>query len=78
MASFTLRLDDTFKGELEKMAKRKNQSVNELIVNYLRLGKMFDFYTTEDSQVLIRNAKGFDKGEQIVVPIKEIVGVEAS
>lgn len=73
MAAFNLRMDNDFKAALEKIAKQKDVSVNQLIVNYLRLGKMIDSYTIEDSQVMIKNAKGFPD-ETVIVPVQEIVG----
>jgi len=72
MSTFTLRMDDNFKAQLEKIAEERGQSVNQLIINYLHLGLLIDAYTDADSQVLIKNAKGF-KNEQVIVPVKEVV-----
>ena len=72
MSTFTLRMDDNFKAQLEKIAEERGQSVNQLIINYLHLGRLIDAYTDSDSQVLIKDAKGF-KNEQVIVPVKEVV-----
>ena len=67
-------MDDNFKSQLDALAKEKGKSVNELIINYLRLGKMVDHYTDKSSIVSIRGAVGFEKDQPVIVPVKEIVG----
>lgn len=73
MAAFNLRMDDNFKITLEKLAKEKGKSVNELINNYLRLGKLIDSYTMDQSQFLIKDAKGYPD-ETVIVPVQDIIG----
>ncbi|MEO1133277.1 MAG: DUF6364 family protein [Cyanobacteria bacterium J06639_1] len=67
-AKFNLRLDETLKNQLQAHAERRGKSLNQLLSDYLQYSSLLDKLTDENSQVVIKRAKGYDENQEVVVP----------
>lgn len=73
MSTFSLRIDDNLKERLQKIAEDRRLSLNALLVDYIQLGGTLANYVDGDSQVTIKDAKGF-KGETVLLPVQQMLG----
>lgn len=68
MSAFTLRLNDTFKKKLEAKARAQQKSLNQVINELLTFGSLIDELTNDQSKIVIRDAKGYEPQQEVVVP----------
>lgn len=73
MQTFTLRLNDAFKKKIEQRAKAEHKSMNQAVNDLINVGILIDELTDESSKVVIRNAKGFEPGQEVIVPVQQIL-----
>ena len=74
MSTYSLRIDNDLKARLEKRAKESNKSLNQLLVEYINIGRTLDKYVDKDSQVLVKHATGFAPDQPILIPVSEMLG----
>ena len=74
MSTFSLRIDDGLKAQLEARAKAANKSLNQLLTDYINVGRTLDKYVSSDSQVLVKKAVGFDANQPVLIPVAEMLG----
>lgn len=66
--TISLRLNDDFKKKIEAKAREKNKSMNQLINELLTFSSLIEELTDENSKIVIRDAKGFNSEQEVVVP----------
>ena len=74
MSTYSLRMDDDLKRRLEARAKEKDKSLNQLLVDYINLGRTMDKYVSPDSQVVVKHATGFPPDQPVLIPVSEMLG----
>jgi hypothetical protein len=70
--AITVRVSDDYRKEIDAIALREGKSINEVINNFLKIGSLVSKYVDQDSQVIVKHAKGFDDNEQVLLPIYEM------
>jgi hypothetical protein len=74
MTTFSLRIDDSLKAVLEARAKKSGKSLNQLLIDYITIGRTLDKYIDKNSEVLIKRAKGIEPNQPIILPVADILG----
>lgn len=64
----TFRLSEEAKDRLSRRAKEEKKSISEIINELLKFGELVNEYTDDNSQIIIKNPKGFDANEQVIIP----------
>lgn len=68
MSAFTLRMNDGFKKKLEERAKLQQKSLNQVVNELLAFGTLIEDLTDEKSKIIIREAKGYEPQQEVIVP----------
>jgi uncharacterized protein (DUF1778 family) len=68
-----LRVNPDFKAKLRAIAKAQNKSLNQVAYNILTAGVLLEDLVDQESQVIIRKAKGYEENQEVIVPMQEIL-----
>lgn len=70
--AITVRISEDYRKEIDAIAIREGKTLNEVINNFLKIGSLMSKYVDQDSQVIVKHAKGFNENEQILLPVYEM------
>lgn len=70
--AITVRVSEDYRKEIDAIALKEGKSVNEVINNFLKIGSLVSKYVDQNSQVIVKHAKGFNENEQILLPVHEM------
>lgn len=64
----TIRLNENFQAKVAAKAAQQKKSLNAVINEMLAFGSLVDDLTDDQSQIVIRKAKGYEANQEVVVP----------
>ncbi|WP_038025763.1 Arc family DNA-binding protein [Synechococcus sp. PCC 7336] len=67
-STFNLRLPEALSAKVKARADKTGKSLNQELSDLINYAFLLEDLTVEDSQVVIRHAKGYREDQEVIVP----------